>query len=98
MWQVDPAGPAAQPVVRRPLRLRTEAIQAAVLDVLDDARTPMRPRDVHAAVERHLERPVSKDTIGSYLSVAARAAATPVVRTVPGLYILTRSAGHKRRP
>jgi len=57
----------------------------------------MRPRDVHAAVERRLGRPVSKDTVGSYLPVAARAAATPVVRTGRALYVLTRSVGDTRR-
>jgi len=65
--------------VRAPLRLRMGAIQAAVLDVLGEANAPMLPRDVHAAVERRLGQPVSKDTIGSYLSAAARSAATPVI-------------------
>jgi hypothetical protein len=74
------------------------AIQAAVLEVLGETRAPMQPRDVHAAVERRLGRPVSLDTIGSYLWVAARAAGTPVVRTGPGLYALMRSVGYKHRP
>jgi hypothetical protein len=51
------------------------AIQAAALDVLGEAQAPMRPREVHAAVEQVLGQPVSRDTIGSYLSVAARAEA-----------------------
>ena len=51
------------------------AIQAAVLDVLGEAHAPIGPREVHAAVEQRLGQPVSKDTIGSYLSVAARTAA-----------------------
>jgi len=73
------------------------AIQAAALDVLGEARAPMRPREIHDAVEQRLGQPVSRDTIGSYLSVAARAEAPPVIRTGPGLYSLTRSAAHSRR-
>lgn len=84
--------------VRAPLRLRMGTIQAVVLDVLGDAHAPIRPREVHAAVEQRLGQPVSRDTIGSYLSVAARTAAMPVIRTGPGLYALTRSATHRRRP
>jgi len=56
----------------------------------------MQPGDVHAAVERRLGRPVSKDTTGSYLSVAA-SAATPAVRTGLGLYVLTQSVAHRYR-
>jgi hypothetical protein len=48
------------------------AIQAAVLDVLGEAHAPMRPSEVHDALEQRLGQPVSSDTIGSYLSVAAR--------------------------
>jgi hypothetical protein len=73
------------------------AIQAAALDVLGAAQAPMRPREVHAAVEQRLGQSVSSDTIGSYLSVAARSDALPVVRTGPGLYALARLAAHRQR-
>jgi hypothetical protein len=63
---------------------------AAVLEVLARCRRPIPPRDVHAAVERRLGQPISKDTVGSYLSVAARTAAAPVIRAGPGLYALMR--------
>jgi hypothetical protein len=69
----------------------------AVVDVLREVHAPIRPRAVLAAVEQRLGRPVSGDTIGSDLSVAARAAATPVIGSGPGLYALARSAAHKRR-
>ena len=84
--------------VRAPPRPRIGAIQAAVLDVLGEAHVPIGPHGLHAAVEQLLGQPVSTDTIGSYLSVAARTAALPVIRTGPGLYALTRSATHRRRP
>jgi hypothetical protein len=64
------------------------AIQGAVLDVLAESGEPMRPRDVHASVQRHLQWTVSRDTVGSFLSVAARSASMPVIRTGPGLYEL----------
>ena len=69
-------------------RLRMGAIQGAVLDVLGKASEPMRGRDIHAAVQRHLHCAVSRDTVGSFLSVAARSASMPVIRTGPGAYEL----------
>jgi hypothetical protein len=67
------------------------AIQGAALDALGEAAGPMRPGDLHAAVECRLQRPVSTDTISSFLSAAARSANMPVIRTGPGLYALVRS-------
>jgi len=61
-------------------------IQAAVLEVLADAELPMKRRDIHTFVERRLRRKVSMDTVGSFLSVAARAGSTPVGRVSPGVY------------
>jgi hypothetical protein len=77
-----------QAPVRAQLRLRMGAIQDAAVEALGNANEPMRPRDIHASVERHLHQTVSKDTVGSFLSVAARNAAMPVIRTGPGLYEL----------
>lgn len=74
------------------------AIEAAVLEVLGEVQAPIPPRDVHAAVERRLGQAISKDTVGRYLSVAARTAAAPVMRTGYGRYALTRSAVRKSRP
>lgn len=54
------------------MRLRCGAIQEAVFEVLANADNPMRPREVHAAVERLLSMPVSKDTVNSCLSSGAR--------------------------
>lgn len=70
------------------------AIQAAVLDALGAAQAPRRPREVHAVVEQRLGQPASRGTLGSYLSVAARAEDPPLM---PGLYSLMRSAAHRRR-
>lgn len=72
------------------------AIQAAALDVLVEAQVPMRPREVHVAIEQRLGQPVSRETIGSYLAAAACNADVPVIRTRPGLYALARPAAHGR--
>jgi hypothetical protein len=48
----------------------------------------MRRADVHRAVDLRLQRSVSFDTVGSFLSVAARNPDTPVVRVAAGLYDL----------
>jgi hypothetical protein len=89
-----PQGPSEPAVAARTYvlpRLRMGAIQGAVLDVLGASSEPMRTRDVHASVQRHLHCTVSRDTVGSFLSVAARSVLMPVIRTGPGLYEL---AGH----
>jgi hypothetical protein len=72
--------------VRPLLRLPMGAIQTAVRVVLEQAEKPMRPCDVHAAVERVLGRRVSQDTVGSFLSVAARRTSMPIERVGPGRY------------
>jgi hypothetical protein len=59
-----------------------------VLDVLAASGEPMRLRNIHASVQRNLHCTVSRDTVGSFLSVAARSASMPVIRTGPGLYEL----------
>jgi hypothetical protein len=89
-----PEGPPEPAVEARTYvlpRLRMGAIGGAVLDVLAESSEPMRPRDIHASVQRHLHRIVSRNTVGSFLSVAARSASMPVIRTGPGRYGL---AGH----
>jgi hypothetical protein len=68
------------------------AIQDGVLGALGDAGRPMRRAEVHRAVELRLQRKVSVDTVGSFLSVAARNPALPVVRVKAGLYDLLGSA------
>ena len=74
--------------IRRVLRLPIGAIQEAVRAALAAANEPMSRPEVHAAVERLLGRRVSQDTVGSFLSVAARHASTPVERVGPGLYAM----------
>ena len=86
-----PPEPAVEASTYVLAQLRMGAIQDAVLDVLGESSEPMRPRDIHAWVQRHLHCTVSRDTVGSFLSVAARSASVPVIRTGPGRYEL---AGH----
>ena len=61
-------------------------IQAAVLDVLANARAGLRPKEVQLGVQEHLGREVSYDTIGSFLSMASRDPGQAVVKTADGRY------------
>jgi len=61
-------------------------IQGAVLGVLRETTTAMRPSEVHDAVELWLARSISYDTVASFLSVAARDLSSSVVRVRPGRY------------
>jgi hypothetical protein len=75
-------------VPKRPvLRLPLGAIQDAVIAVLVEADEPLPPRKVHELVERRFGRPVSQDTVGSFLSVAARRASMPIKRVGRSLYV-----------
>jgi len=69
--------------------LRTGAIQEAVVAVLALAASPLRAHEIHRAVERQLGRPVSLDTVASFLSVASRDVRRPVVRVEVGTYSVT---------
>jgi hypothetical protein len=62
------------------------AIQDAVLAVLRDATEALPPREIHVRAERWLGRSASYNTVVSFLSVAARASASPILRREPGLY------------
>lgn len=66
---------------------RLGAIKPAASATLRDARQPVRPIEVHAEVERLLGRRVSQDTVGSFLSVAARHESSPVERLGRGCYV-----------
>lgn len=46
----------------------------------------MSVAEIHAAVERKLEKKVVRDTVGSYVSVSASSRSSPVVRTGRALY------------
>jgi len=78
------AGAGSKP--ERMVRLPQGAIQAAVHKVLRLAVDPLSPGQVHALIESLLGRPVSKDTVGSLLSVASRSEKQPVVRVGHGQY------------
>ncbi len=64
-----PARAKARP---RLLKLRQGAIQAAVLDVLQNHGKAMRGKEIYLGVEALLGRKVSRDSVYSYLSVASR--------------------------
>ncbi len=76
----------AEPRPSPRLRLPMGAIQAATLRVLRDAEDALAPSEVRECVEERLRRPISQDTISSFLSVASRSADIPVQRVGRGRY------------
>lgn len=66
--------------------MRMGVIQGAVLVVLREAKTAMRPCEVHHAVQTRLDRPISYETAASFLSVAARDESSGVARARHGRY------------
>ncbi len=62
------------------------AIQAAILGVLREAEDALAPSEVRVRVDERLGRPISQDTISSFLSVACRSTDLQVQRIGRGLY------------
>ena len=85
-----------QPADRPALRARTGAVQAAVLEIMVAAAAPLSPREIHASVERLLERRVPPGSVWSSLSVLARDPSSPVTRPVPQRYWLTSTPPDRR--
>jgi hypothetical protein len=79
---------ANSPHPAKRVQLRSGAIQAAVIKVLADSPEPMQAIQIHAAVERLLSMPVSKDTVKSCLSEGARGADVRFERLGRGRYKL----------
>jgi hypothetical protein len=71
---------------RQAIRLPQGAVQAAVRKVLGLAPGALRIAEIQAQAEQELGRTVSRDTVGSFLSVACRATAPTVVRVGHGSY------------
>lgn len=75
-----------EPTMSRPsIRPRLGEIQDAVLRVIQN-HNALSPTATHALVEQHLGRPVSYDSIASFLSVASRNDKWPIERLRPGTY------------
>jgi hypothetical protein len=72
----------SRPAVRLPMG----ANQAAVLDVVEATGGALRPGEIHSRVELRLDQAVSRHTVASFLSVAARDATSPVMRSGSGRY------------
>ena len=79
--------PESQPA-RLQLRLPQGRIQATVVDVLAAATSPLYTREVHAQVQKQLQRAISYDTVASCLSVMSRDSNSRVTRIGRGLYIV----------
>jgi hypothetical protein len=70
----------------RKLRLQQGLIQKTVFSVLDQANKPLRVTEIRGLVEQRLGRSVSRDTVNSCLSVAARDSRQRVRRCGLGVY------------
>jgi hypothetical protein len=81
----------SKPALRSPMG----AIQGSVLEVLEASCEALGAGDIHARVERRLDRAVSRDTVASFLSVAARDATSSVIRSSPGRYMVRWGIGHR---
>lgn len=77
-----------QPKRPKRLRLRTGAIQAAVVEVLAAASEPMQVRDIHAAAEKLLEERLSADSVNSCLSTGVKGKSPLFKRLTRGRYVL----------
>jgi hypothetical protein len=71
---------------RSVFRLPMGAIQTAVLETLGASQSPLRVGEIQLRVEQRLGRSVSRHTVNSVLSVAARDENAPVSRTTLGRY------------
>jgi hypothetical protein len=79
---------AESPRPTEKVRLRSGAVQAAVVDALCASPQPMGVKDVHRAVEYLLSMRVSKDSVNSCLSLGARGQAPRFERVGRGRYRL----------
>jgi hypothetical protein len=80
------SGSLAAVPARSPLRLPAGAVQTAIRIVLDSADSPMALTAIRRAVEDLLGQIVSRNTVDSFLSVAARDPSSPIVRSRRGVY------------
>ncbi len=58
----------------------------AIVGVLADQDEPMRPKDIHAAVEAALGQPVATSSIKTALAANASGPSRRLVRVAPGRY------------
>jgi hypothetical protein len=76
------------PLVPAPRRLGNGVVQRAVVKVLGSADAPMRRVDIHAAVERQLGHPVSKESVNWCLCSGSRGRRPRFERASYGFYRL----------
>jgi hypothetical protein len=69
-------------------RLRSSLLRKTIEQVLKDFPGPMRSRDIHAAVEDRLNRPVPPSSIKCWLAKNARGHNARLVRLARGRYCL----------
>jgi hypothetical protein len=58
----------------------------AIVGVLADQGEPMRPKDIHAAVEATLSQPVATSSIKTALAANVSGPSRRLVRVAPGRY------------
>ena len=87
--QLPPRAQGAEQRLKLRLRLPMGAIQAAAIEVLQDADDALMPLEVRTRVEKRLQTRISQNTISSFLSVACRSGDSPVQRVGHALYRIT---------
>jgi hypothetical protein len=81
---------SCSPLVPAPRRLGNGAVQRAVVKVLATADAPMRRAAIHAAVERQLGHPLSKESVNWCLCSGSRGTESRFQRAAYGFYQLIR--------
>jgi hypothetical protein len=79
-------GPQRQPTTCRQRSRRPGWVLKAIVSVLADQGEPMRPKDIHAAVEAALGEPVAASSIKTALIANASGSTRRLVRIAPGWY------------
>lgn len=77
---------ARSPRPSKVVRLRSGAIERAVVRVLDDATGPMSVSEVHSAIEAHFAMPVSRNSVSGCLAENAVGAEAHFRRVKRGVY------------
>jgi hypothetical protein len=81
-------GPRRRPTTCRQRPRRPGWVLKAIVQVLADQGEPMRPKDIHAAVEAALGQPVATSSIKTALVANASGSSPRLVRVAPGRYEL----------
>lgn len=82
------AGDISVPGSKKPPRPKLGEIQRTVLAVLGEAASPLRVGEIQLRAQVRLDRVVSRDTVASCLTVAARTGRFGTIRVRTSVYML----------